>query len=564
MIYHIRDYNPNPSNATPALVRAVAALAEGDTLMLDGGTYHLYPEGAHVEEYYISNNDCGVKPIAFPLIGKKNVTVDGGGADLIFHGRILPFVLDHAENVCIKNFSIDYASPMYAQAKILESDEHHAVLRFDGKDFSCRVDEEGHFGFYSEKDGWEVSALRHNLSLEFTPEGSPLHNGRPFFAYCGEPCDHGFLSRLFRHVSLEEREKNVIEMKGDDLVVHTPGNYLVITYATREFPGIFITDCKEILLSDIRLYHTTSMGIIAQLSENITLKNIVAEPRPDSGRLLSVAADATHFVNCRGKITMSGCKFIQMMDDACNIHGIYHLYEAQESPNTLLLGFGHFQQKGIQTYRPGDRVAIIDSTVNEVRDEATVLSAELLSPDQIRLCLDREIEKPGEHWVVENLTTAPEVHIFDCESGYNRPRGFLLSSNGKTLVERCKFYNMNQGIQLAGEMNDWYESGAVQDVTIRDCDFTNSAYAGGVAIVCAPRLRAKDFTGAFCGRIVIENNLFCQSTKRITSINLADHVIFRNNRFHTDPSLPVHKSHREDGTSFTFCTTVDYTPAEEI
>ena len=113
-------------------------------------------------------------------------------------------------------------------------------------------------------------------------------------------------------------------------------------------------------------------------------------------------------------------------------------------------------------------------------------------------------------------------------------------------------------------MNDWYESGSVQDVTIRDCDFTNSAYAGGAAIVCAPRLRAVDYTGAFNGQIVMENNLFCQSTKRIASIRLADRVIFRNNRFRTDPTLPVHKALGEDGTSFTFCATLDYTPAEEI
>lgn len=564
MIYHIRDFLKDTSNCTPAFVAAVERMEEGDTLLLDGGVYHLRPEGVWIKEYYISNNDGGMKPIALPLIGKKNITVDGGGAELIFHGRILPIVIDRSENICIKNLSIDYHHPMYAQAEILESDEEHTTLRFDGKEFFCRVDEKGHFGFYSKEDGWEVSSVNHNLSLEFSPDGIPLYNGHPYFAYCDVPCDHGFLSRMFRHVTLEEPEENVITMRGDIRIVHTPGNYLIITYATREFPGIFATDSRDILLSDIRLYHTTSMGVIAQTSENITLRRIVAQPRPESGRLLSVAADASHFVNCRGKITLEACKFVQMMDDACNIHGIYHLYTDREAPDTLLLGFGHRQQKGIQTYRVGDRVAVIDSTLNETRAEATVVSAELINPDQIRLQLDREIEAPGAHWVIENLSTAPDVHIFDCESGHNRPRGFLLSSGGKVVVERCKFYNMNQGIQLSGEMNDWYESGAVRDVTIRDNDFTNSAYAGGIAIVCSPALRAKDYKGSFNGTVVIENNHFCQSAKRLTAIRLTDQVIFRNNTFHCDPSLPLHKPHREEGVSFENCRSVTWEPATEV
>lgn len=564
MVYYIRDFMTDQSNATPAFVEAIDRMAEGDTLLLEGGVYHLRPEGAAVREYYISNNDCGFKPIAMPLIGKKNITVDGGGADLIFHGRILPIVIDRSENVCVKNLSIDYNKPMYAQAEILESDATHAVLRFDGKDFSCRVDEKGHFGYYSEEDGWEYSAINHNLSLEFSPAGFPLPYGKTYFAYCDAPRDHGMHAHMFRHVTLEETEKNVITMRGDIGIVHTPGNYLIMTYASREFPGIFVTNSRDVSLTDICLYHTMSMGVIAQLTENITLRKIVAQPRQNSGRLLSVAADATHFVNCRGKITIENCKFVQMMDDACNVHGIYNLYTERETPNTLILGFGHPQQRGIQIYRKGDRVAVIDSEVNQVRAEATVLSAELIDPARVRLVLDREVDEPGAHWVVDNLSTAPDVSITDCESGNNRPRGFLLSSAGRIVVERCKFYNMKQGIQLSGEMKGWYESGCVRDVTIRDNDFTNSAYAGGVAILCAPALRAENFDGYFNGTVKIENNRFSQSSKRLARIRLTDRVVFRNNTFHRDPTLPYHQPYYDEGVSFKQCRVVDYEPAREI
>lgn len=564
MIYHIRDFSLDENNATPVFAAAAERLQDGDTLLLDGGTYHLRPEGAFVKEYYISNNDGGEKPIAIPLIGKKSITVDGGGAELIFHGRILPIVIDHSENVTVKNLSIDYFRPMYAQAEIVESDEEHTTLRFDGKEFCCHVDEKGHFGYYSREDGWEVSAIKHNLSLEFSPDGVPLPDARTYFAYCDKPIDGGQHARLFRFVTLEEDGENLITMRGDIRIVHRPGNYLIMTYSSREFPGIFVNESKDVNLSDIRLYHTVSMGVIAQLSENITLQRIVAKPREGSGRLLSVSADASHFVNCRGQITLDSCHFVQMMDDACNIHGIYNLYTEREAPNTLILGFGHPQQRGIQIYRTGDRVSVIDSETNQVRAEATVVSAELIDPAHVRLVLDREVEAPGAHWVVENLSTAPDVHIFDCESGHNRPRGFLLSSAGRIVVERCKFYNMKQGIQLSGEMKAWYESGAVRDVTIRDNDFTNSAYAGGVAILCNPLLRAEDFAGSFNGTVTVENNRFSQAQKRIGSFRLTDRVVFRGNTFHCDPTLPNHRPHGEDGISFDTCREVIYEPVTEI
>ena len=143
------------------------------------------------------------------------------------------------------------------------------------------------------------------------------------------------------------------------------------------------------------------------------------------------------------------------------------------------------------------------------------------------------------------------------------PRGFLLSSGGKTLVERCKFYNMNCGIQIGGEMRDWYESGAVSDVTIRDCDFTNSAYAGGTAIDISPKLYEKNPRDFFHGRIIIENNRFVQSSRRIMRANLARELIFKGNSFMLDESLPYHAPNGETGVNVTNCGKIDVEDVKE-
>ena len=549
MIYHIGDFITDKNNATPAFAQAATTLAEGDTLMLDGGVYHLYPDGAYEKEYYISNNDCGIKPIAIPLIGKKNVTVDGCGAELIFHGKMNPIVIDGSENVMVKNLSIDYSAPFYAQAEIMSAGDDGVLLRFDGKDFNCRV-QNGNFCFYSPADGWEWE-VESALSLEFDEQGHPSAYSPPYFPYTGAPKDHGFLGGMFQDMRLEERGENLIMMYGHTGKHHTVGNHFIMTFSSREYPGIFVTEAKDVYLENIRLYHTASMGVIAQMTENIYLDGIVAEPREGSGRLLSVNADATHFVNCRGRVSQKRCKYIQMMDDAANIHGIYHLYQGKNADGSLKLGFGHFQQKGIQTYRVGEEVEVIDSADLSVKARGRVLEAELISPDEVRLLLDCPVPDAGRYDVVENITTAPDVYFGDCESGYNRPRGFLLSSAGKVLVERCKFYNMNQGIQLSGEMKDWYESGCVKDVTVRDCDFRNSAYAGGVAIYCRPALRCT--TKVFNGTVVIENNTFTQESARICAVDRCRKAVFQGNRFVRDESMPKQHPHGETGYSFDMC-----------
>ena len=266
MVLHIKDFIRDEKNATPAFVEAIGAMGDGDILCLDGGKYNLRPEGAFIKTYYMSNNDGGVKPIVMPIIGKKNVTVDGGGATLVFNGETLPVVIDESENVCLKGFSIDYAVPMYAQAEIVEASDNRTVLKFDGKQFFCRVDEDGNWCFYSPKDGWEYHRTD-ALSLQFDPDGKPSSHSRPYFPYSGKPKDHGFLRGMFLDVRLEELGENLIAMNADFKgfnTQHKVGSSFIMTYAGREFPGIFLNGSKDVRVEDVTLYQTISMGIIAQ------------------------------------------------------------------------------------------------------------------------------------------------------------------------------------------------------------------------------------------------------------------------------------------------------------
>ncbi len=92
-------------------------IVNGTTLTLPKGIHHARPDDFPFRHLHISNNDDGIKHIVFDLSGLENVTIDGNGAELVMHGHIIPFFMKDAKNITIKNLTIDWAHPFYAQDK---------------------------------------------------------------------------------------------------------------------------------------------------------------------------------------------------------------------------------------------------------------------------------------------------------------------------------------------------------------------------------------------------------------------------------------------------------------
>ena len=558
-IINISDYLTEEKNATIAIAAAISNLQSGDTLSLEGKELELFPEGAPEKYYDISNNDCGEKPIAFYLNQKEEITIDGEGASLLFHGKILPFTVDNCKKITIKNLSIDYASPFYAQAVITEADDEHTVLKFDQKEFCARV-QNSNFCFYSKKDGWENEVER-CLVTEFEKDnGAPSATLPAYFPDTAKEESDSFLKNMFRKVTLTELAPGKIEMRGNLGFKHTKGNIWLCTHNTREFPGIFLTDSKDITVSNVNLFYTASMGIIAQMCENIIVEKVKATPKPESGRYLSVNADATHFVNCRGYLKVRDCLFEKMMDDAMNVHGIYGKV-LDTLGNTVKIGYGHEQQYGVLFCRQGDRIAILDKWTMEKIYEATVLA--IIEPTHKEFTIVTSKPVPDkvtncEHdMILENLSTAVDVTVTRTETGYNRPRGFLISTAGKTVIENCSFHNMYSGIEAGGDANNWYESGAVKDLTIRNNDFTGSAYAGGTAITINMQVQNPEFKKPLHEKIVIENNKFVQQAPRMIYAHNIRHITFKDNTFEQSDDYAALGDAGPDGTIIFDCAEVE-------
>ena len=61
----------------------------------------------------------------------------------------------------------------------------------------------------------------------------------------------------------------------------------------------------------------------------------------------------------------------------------------------MICGFGHHQQQGINLFRPGDRVALIDSDCTQTRALRTVVASELRGPNALAVTLDAPLPPLG-------------------------------------------------------------------------------------------------------------------------------------------------------------------------
>ncbi|MDQ0291913.1 right-handed parallel beta-helix repeat-containing protein [Oligosphaera ethanolica] len=553
MNVYLKDYL-SCGNPTLAMNQALHACQAGDTLYLGGGRIDFHQEHAARRDWYYPFYGQEQKYTIISIENKKDLTIDGEGADLIFHGDVAPISIENSEGVVLRNFSVDYEYPLYAQALISAVGDDWFEITFDQKEFFCRISD-NNFVFYSEADGWEniVSAP---LVTEFSPDGAPTQKN-PYFACLNEPDKNSFLYRMMCQLEPEQINEKTIRLKGSvGRLPHTAGNYWVCAHASRKNSGIFLWHSTDVQLRNIDLYNTTAMGIVGIGVNNLIIDDVNSVVRNGSGRMLAVKDDAVHLVNCSGTVEIANCTFMNMIDDAVNVHGVYAVVERKIDARTLLVRFDYPAKKALRFYHPGDTILLIN------RQTLVPIAANMLThvtqADQHHLKLEfaEGLPEGVEDVLLEDRSRMPFLHIHDCVTGNNRPRGFLIATP-RAIVENCTFFNMSSAIVLTGETINYFESGPVRELLIRNNRFHNSAYTGG------PVISNKTTIGTYAGKgfhsgITIINNDFRLNGKRFIRLQYCDDVVFKNNTYTQDASLPYHGEIGDEGGAFTDCINVEW------
>lgn len=522
-----------PGDLVPAVNRFLKENRQGSwKLELPADLNYIYPEAAVEKAVFISNNDSGQVRPGFCLEGMHDIEIDGCGASLVvrgipqagsgsidlFYSPVLPFVLENCENVVLKNFSLDWVTPHFAQAMVCESAPGEMVI--EPLTSQRWWTWNGHL--YLAGEGW--SHIVQRLLAAEPDTGEIVRN-------TGDNFGCGYETNWF----YEKIGENRVKVTGPYQNMPPAGKLVFMWIAGfntrgRRSPGIFINRCRNVQLENIILYHSWGMGIIAQHSENISLKKVVVEP--SGSRKFSLTADATHFVSCKGSLTIDKCRFQNMMDDGINAHGNYLRILRKTGPQSLLVRCGHPQHQGLSLLSPGDIIETLDREDMSVMDTTTVKAVNPLNFEVYEV----ETSSPARFKnddLIENTTWYPDITVRNTTIRWNRARGMLLNGRGRMLVENCTLENPGAGI-LIETSGEWCESGAIKDLVIRNNTFVNCAHTsswGKANIIARPDLlNPEKRTVPFHGSITVEGNTFEKVNAPVFAGEFIDKVVIRNNR----------------------------------
>jgi parallel beta-helix repeat protein len=442
-----------------------------DRLVFPKGCYDFYPDKAFERYQYISNNDEGLKRIAFPIEDMKDFEIDGQGSAFLFHGYLSPFSVDTARGIVLRNFSIDYERPFHSEGKILVVTNTYADVEIDAE-YPYSI-ENGLLKFHDGKPGKERTLYPVRGLLEFDPVKRETAYQARDYSLGDEILAHDLGNRRVRLL----REK----LKG------TPGNVFVFGPNHRLVCGIAITDSRDVTVEHVTLYHCGGMGVIGQRSRDLIVRRVNVTPPPGKNRLVSLTADATHFVNCGGQVLLEDCLFELQKDDATNVHGIYVRIVARIAPAIVDVKLAHRQQFGFDFIKKGQKLELVKGPALTTYAYPVVKQVERLNKEYTRLTFKDPL--PETVAIGDALAAIDDyaaLTIRGCTIRGNRARGILLNSRGRTVVEKNTFHTAGAAILFEGDARFWYEQAGVSDCVIRDNLFDNCNYGvwGQALIEC--------------------------------------------------------------------------------
>lgn len=500
---------------------------ENETIELEKGVYRVKGEHADRAFYSLSNNDAYEKAMAFYIKNKRNIKIKGNGATILLSDFISGFGIVESENIEISDLIIDYDGNYHFELEVEEVlDGIAKVKKREGFDFSIR---NGEIFTACGKIGKSLCTL-----FDKSTNKPYYRQASCFFDFSAqEPREN-----RYKQVRLFE-EEGEFYIQSEYVNSLREGAVLVVCYMGKRFnQAIFITDCKNVLLKNVRIDYSPSMGVVAQLTENITLDNVSVEARGKHGMLSSIC-DSTHFVHCSGEVRIKDCRFFNMMDDAVNIHGNYSVVDDIRS-DTITLRIMHMQQRGVCAFKVGDKITVYRQKTADMRCILAVKEAVTIDDNCIKLRVDGETDSVETGDIVYNSDRMPNIEITDTACGNNRPRGFLLNSPKKTTVRNCYFSNSEHGIELAGDTNYWFEAGCCTDVTVENCIFENCNHAeGDYAIAIRPIFDTAGEEKYYHKNVTIRNNTFCGFQNGMLSARNVEKLSVYNNRFIRNDLYPA-------------------------
>lgn len=488
---------------------------KANKLVLPSGHLQVKPDFAFERYCFVTNNDEGLKRIAFDLSGMENIEIQGDDTHLDFVGYVVPFLLNYSNNVVIDGVSIDYTTPFHSEAEIINVKDDFVDLKFDKDEFPYEI-RNGLLCFANKPTGHGF----YNSMLEFDKQKrEPAHDAVDYWADGA--------------VKAADLGNDCVRMFYDGMKA-TPGNILVFGCGHRLIPAFIISDCRNVLINNTNVFHSGGMAFVAQRSMDIELNKCKVTPAPDKNRVLSATADATHFANCGGYVKLTDCLFENQFDDATNIHGIYCKITDVVYPDKLIVKLKHEAQHGFYFFKKGLNVEIVNNQSLEHIEDAVVEEVRIINKEYQEIVLKEPLSAFVERgFVVAQTSYYPEVTIKGCTVRSNRARGLLLGSRAKIVIDSNYFHVPGSPVYFEGDGSYWFEQSGVRDVEITRNTFDNCGFGspswGKATIAVGSGIWKDNENCRYHKNIRVHDNVFRHFNPRIVNIYCVDGFVFYDN-----------------------------------
>ncbi|MDR3095175.1 MAG: right-handed parallel beta-helix repeat-containing protein [Bacteroidales bacterium] len=456
----ITDFGASPDSWTdvvPAVKQVIDACKEGEPVVID------FPKGRY-DFWFASCNSGTEKTIGLHLKKMKNVTIEGNGSEFIFHGNIQIALLDSCEDIVLRNFSVDWDRPFISQAEIVHAADNYLDVKIDKKQYPYFIEKE-QIMFTGE--GWKQPVAEDAYNNLYDKDRKEI---------VPQTWD-GALGGIFRQKA-EDLGNGIVRFWGEPDMKPEKGTFVALNHARTYTIGIQVRRSKNTLLKNITVYHALSHGILGEMSENITIDNTSMTVNEAKGRVFSIVADASHFINCKGVIKVENCAHTGQGDDFINVHGRNVMIQNITDAKTIEVKTdGYCTAPGDElwflNYETAQRgeVRIVESVIPLYKDK---------QPTGYRITFTSAL--PAGTKVkdfVENKTWSASLELRNCKIlKKHRARGILVTTPKDVVIENNYFRTAGTAILIEGDLDFWFESGANTNVKIRNNVFEDCLTSG--------------------------------------------------------------------------------------
>jgi parallel beta-helix repeat protein len=449
------------------------------------------------------------RPVAMHFAGCKDLTVEGEGSELVFHGTMGAMAFNECRGVVVRNVVIDSQRPPFSIGEVIAA---------AGKSFDVEVWKE-----FPVRGGEAVEAF-----MEYDPETKfPMPGGLDVYHAVDS-------TELLRPQVLRVQLKRAVRAK--------VGAVMVLRHVVYGPGALAFRSSADVRVENVTIYATPGMGVTGSQSTDLHLKAVRVMNRPGTRRIMSATADATHFNACCGSIRIEDCLFEGMGDDAVNVHGMYLRVTQRLDDKTIL---AVVRNNWLFPPQPGHNLELIDPASLLPYDTGCV---EAVSVDRRagthRITFARPLPQrlQAGHYL-GNTAWAPKLRITGCQVRANRARGFLIQTRDALVENNTIRHNQSAGINVTTDLHPWTESIGTRDVVIRNNTFEGCNNGAGwhpaVINVFADLEQGKGRGAAGVHRnVLIEGNTIRGTNNAAIFICSADGVVVRNNRIEGSSGKP--------------------------